>query len=237
MSQKMGSFVPNIVSKINSDPYYRDARGVFDQFFVNLGNPSGTPPRFNALGEPHRDKDSFGDRIFKNMFNIFGTQTFKEDKVAEEFLRLGKGIPELKYFQNNVDYSKFSNGKQSAYSRLNQLLATTTRGGKTLRQALEEEIGKERYKNLGDPVKLADQVADDGGKLQRLKVIYNLYLIRAKQISEKKQSFVFDGNEKLNLTQAIKNTKRNKLVVGQPRTDSDVNTNKLQPIYNFGNNR
>ena len=103
VSQKMGSFVPNIVSKINSDPYYRDARGVFDQFFVNLGNPSGTPPRFNALGEPHRDKDSFGDRIFKNMFNIFGTQTFKEDKVAEEFLRLGKGIPELKYFQNNVD--------------------------------------------------------------------------------------------------------------------------------------
>ena len=45
------------------------------------------------------DKDSFGDRIFKNMFNIFGTQTFKEDKVAEEFLRLGKGIPELKYFK------------------------------------------------------------------------------------------------------------------------------------------
>ena len=104
VSQKMGSFVPNIVSKINSDPYYRDARGVFDQFFVNLGNPSATPPRFNSLGEPHRDKDSFGDRIFKNMFNIFGTQTFKEDKVAEEFLRLGKGIPELKYFQNNVDY-------------------------------------------------------------------------------------------------------------------------------------
>ena len=237
VSQKMGSFVPNIVSKINSDPYYRDARGVFDQFFVNLGNPSATPPRFNSLGEPHRDKDSFGDRIFKNMFNIFGTQTLKEDKVAEEFLRLGKGIPELKYFQNNVDYSKFSNGKQSAYSRLNELLSTTTRGGKTLRQALEEEIGKERYKNLGDPVKLADQVADDGGKLQRLKVIYNLYLIRAEADFRKEANkFKFDDNNKLNLTQAIKNTKRNNLVVGQPRIDSDVNTNKLQPIYNFGNN-
>ena len=67
--------------------------------------------------------------------------------------------------------------------------------------------------------------------------IYNLYLIRAEADFRKEAGqFVFDGNEKLNLTQAIKNTKRNKLVVGQPRTDSDVNTNKLQPIFNFGNN-
>ena len=116
--------------------------------------------------------------------------------------------------------------------------ASVGRVGKTLRQALEEEIGKERYKNLGDPVKLADQVADDGGKLQRLKVIYNLYLIRAEADFRKEANqFFFDDNNKLTLTKAIQNTKKNKLELGKPRTDSDVNTNKLQPIYNFGNNR
>ena len=56
------------------------------------------------------------------------------------------------------------------------------------------------------------------------------------KVRKEANQFFFDDNEKINLTQAINNTKRNKLVVGQPRTDSDVNTNKLQPIFNFGNN-
>ena len=238
ISNKIGSFVPNIVRKVINDPYYRDAQGVFESALNRIGFTENTAPRFNALGEPLRDKDSAGDRLFKNMFNVFGTQKRKEDVVAEEMLRLGKGLPQLKYFNNNVDYSKFTNGTQTAYARLNQILSTVERNGKTLRQALEEKIKSDSYKNKSDPLKLSRGVADDGGKYKDLEIIYNLYLIKAEgQLKKEFENFTFVDNEKLNLKVAIRNTEKNKLEIQKPRSNSSpLNTNKLQPIFNFGNN-
>lgn len=233
-SQKVGSFIPNIVTKFVNDPFYRDATTVLEQVKNRTGMGTPSSPRYNAIGEAHQDSDGFVKRFMKNAVNPLALQDTKQDIVAQEIVKLGKGLNGFSKFNNLVEYPQFKNGKVSAWDRINQILSTEKINGKTLRQALETEIGTESYKLLSDPITIGKGISDDGEKLRRLKFIVEQYKQKTMTKFEgEKKDFKFSDNEKLSLKDAEKNNKRNQIEISRNRLPNSKL--QLQPIINFGN--
>ena len=235
INNKAASYVPNIFKKFVNDPYFRDARGFFDNMKKSTGIGQPPSPRYNAIGEPHMDKDGFANRMFKNMFNIFGTQKLHKDIVAEEILKLGKGFPNMKEYMNNVHYKSYKKGKFTAWDAIHKHLREVRVNGKTLRQRLEEEIQKESYQNLSEPVSIGKQMVSTTGKYDRLKFIYGKFLEKAKlEFEKEKGDFIHIDNEELSLKQAEKNQKKNIKILKQPSSKNNpFNQKKLLPILEW----
>jgi len=230
-TNKAGSFVPNIISKINNDPYLRDAQGIIDEVIgkrLGIGTPPS--PRYNFMGEAHKasDEDTI-QRFFNNFLNPVSIGNKTNDPVAMEILRLGKAPTTLKKFQDGVDYTEYKFGKNTAYDKINQLLSTTKIEGLTLKEKLAEVIQSEDYQNLTDPIKLAQGIADDGTKYKRINYIYEIYKTRAEALFEQEKSnYKNINNPERNLFSDVQKQKRNKQVIGGSR-DLD----RLQPLINF----
>ena len=230
-TNKVGSFVPNIISKINNDPYLRDAQGIIDEVIgkrLGIGTPPS--PKYNFLGEAHKanDEDTI-QRFFNNFLNPVSIGNKTNDPVAMEILRLGKAPTTLKKFQDGVDYTEYKFGKNTAYDKINQLLNTTKIEGLTLKEKLADLIQSEDYQNLSDPIKLAQGIADDGTKYKRINYIYEIYKTRAEALFEQEKSnYKNINNPDRNLFSDVQKQKRNKQVIGGSR-DLD----RLQPLINF----
>ena len=181
------------------------------------------------------DKDGFANGMFKNMFNIFGTQKLHKDIVAEEILKLGKGFPNMKEYMNNVHYKSYKKGKFTAWDAIHKHLREVRVNGKTLRQRLEEEIQKQSYQNLSEPVSIGKQMVSTTGKYDRLKFIYGKFLEKAKlEFEKEKGDFIHIDNEELSLKQAEKNQKKNIMKLKQPSSkNSPFNQKKLLPILEW----
>ena len=233
-SQKVGSFYPNIFYKLTNDPFYRDAVGLMETIKTRTGFGTPASPRYNAIGEPYKDKDGFFTRFIRNQLNPLGTTKEREDAVAKEIVRLGVGVKGFNKFMNLVEYPKYKKGKVSAFDRVNQLLSTVSLDGKTLRQALTAEFQLDSYKNLGEPLNLGRGMLDEGGKVKRIKYIIERYKTEAMlQFEGEKKEFINVDNEKLNLKQAEKTQKNNRYEIDRDRTpNSKIN---IVPLYNFGN--
>ena len=240
ISQKAGSFVPNIYKKFVNDPYTRDAIGLLDEVKnrTGFGNPSS--PRYNAIGEPHMDKDNFAHRLVKNGLDIFGTTKMKSDILTDEILRLGKGLPNEKPVINNIDYKRFTKKEGgmtiSAWDRYNQLLNTVKNGsGRSLREELEHMIKSKDYQNKADPQKLgAGQTAgvDMTSKWGQLRIIQEQFKLLAEQKMQLQlKDFKSDEDERMTLDIASGNMNSNKITINQPRLNNKKI--KLKPIMLF----
>lgn len=233
---KFGSFVPNIVTKINNDPYLRDAQGFIDEIFrKRLGVGTPPSPKYNFMGEAHTmgDEDSI-QRFFNNFANPLAVGGKTDDILTKEILRLGKAPEVLNKFQDKVDYTQYKFGKLTAYDRLNQILNSTAKiEGMSLREKLSQEIDSESYKSLGtdgDPIKIAQGSSDDGAKYTRLNRIYNQYKIKAEVLFEaEKAKYLSIDNPDRNLFKDTTKAKSNDRVI----KEKNRNLNKLQPIINF----
>ena len=236
--QKVDSFVPNIFKKALNDPYYRDTRDLLDQVLYRIGLGEVASPRYNSIGEPHMDKDSFVHRMVKNSLDIFGTTKLKEDVVAQELLRLGKPLSQWKDHIDGVPYKEFKKGKMSAWDRINQKLATHTINGKTLRQALEEEIKSSDYLRREDITKVASGVVAGTGRHSKIAQL-NLIVEKYKQqvlldFEDEKQDYKSVEDRRQTLDLAHENLTDNKLLIDKPRdADSPLNKSKLKPILEF----
>ena len=238
LSQKADSFVPNIFKKVLNDPFYRDTRDLLDTVLYRIGVGDVASPRYNAIGEPHRDNDSFVKRLFKNSIDIFGTTKLKEDIVAQELLRLGKGLPQWKDMIDGIPYKKFKKGKISAWDRINQKLTTHVINGKTLRQALEEAIQSEDYLRREDITKIATGVVAGTGqhsKYAQLQLIVEKYKAQVLlEFEDEKKDYKSTDDSRQTLDLAYDNLFENKMIIGEPRdADSPINKNKLKPILEF----
>ena len=238
ISQKAGSFVPNIFKKFVNDPYYRDARQILDKTITNMGGTS-VSPRYNAIGEPHMDKDSFGTRLWKNTFNILGTQKLRTDIVAQEFLRMGKGLSNMKPVQGNVDWRKFKTDKGvSAWDRLNQKLSTIKIDGKTLRQTLEEEIKSSDYQTRNDVETIAQGITigtDRQSKFGQLDFIFEKFKQEALLDMENEWSkFKSEDDKRQTLDLAMNNMEENMKILKEPRDiNNPIQKGDLKPIMEF----
>ena len=238
LSQKADSFVPNIFKKVLNDPFYRDTRSLLDTVLYRIGLEDVASPRYNAIGEPHRDGDSFVKRLFKNSIDIFGTTKLKEDIVAQELLRLGKGLPQWKDMIDGIPYKEFKKGKISAWDRINQKLTTHVIDGKTLRQALEELIQSEDYLRREDITKIATGVVAGKGqhsKYAQLQLIVEKYKSQVLlEFEDEKKDYKSSEDSRQTLDLAYDNLFENKMIIDEPRdADSPINKSKLKPILEF----
>lgn len=230
-TNKVGSYVPNIIYKINNDPYLRDAQGIIDEVIgkrLGLGTPPS--PRYNFMGEAHTagDEDNV-QRFFNNFVNPASIGNKTTDPLAIELLRLGKAPIPLKKFENGLDYTEYKFGKLSAYDRVNQLVNTTKIEGKTLKEKLTETIETESYKNLTDPIKISQGIADDGSKYKKINYIYELYKTRAEAIfTQEEGKYLNTSNPDRNLFTDLKKQRNNKNVIQGGR-----DLERLQPLINF----
>ena len=240
ISQKAGSFVPNIYKKFVNDPYIRDAIGLLDEVKnrTGFGNPSS--PRYNALGEPHMDKDNFAQRLVKNSLDIFGTTKMRSNVLTDEILRLGKGLPNAKPVINNIDYKKFLLKEKgmtiSAWDRYNQILSTTkNNSGRTMREELELMINSDFYKTLADPQKLGAGLTtgtDMTSKWGQLRVIQERFkLLADREMKLQMKNFKSTEDERMTLDIASNNMDSNKITISQPRLNNEKI--KLKPIMLF----
>jgi len=232
LTNKLGSFVPNIITKINNDPYLRDAQGIIEEVIskrAGIGVPPS--PRYNFLGEAHTQgtEDSL-QRFFNNFINPTAIGNQADEPLAKEILRIGKAPAVLQKFQNNVDYTQYKFGNNTAYDRLNQLLNSVKIEGLTLRQKLTKEIGEDTYLSKKDPVKLSRGIETEDDKSTRLQFLYEQYKTKAQtEFLKERDNYKHIDNPKRNLTGDINKNINNRDVLKQ----NPIPFNKLQPIINF----
>ena len=228
---KIGSYIPNIYTKLVNDPYFREAKTITD----NLKKRSGLAEvqiKHNIFGEKLEYSGDFGERLIRTMINPLGTTEVKEDIVAEEFIRLGQSVPDLNVFlDGKLDTTKFRNEKgQSLYDRWNELISKDLK----LKKELEKIIKSQGYQNLSDPITIDSRSKDKGMKHKVLVDTIKRYrkIAKAKLMTEL-QNFKSIEDDRLNaqvsFQRAIKN---NQYINSGLRQNSDV----LLPLYQFGTN-
>ena len=239
-TNKLGSFYPNVTSKIINDPYLRNARTMLEEASKRTGLGTPPDPKFNFMGEPHKNREGGVERLFNNFISPVTATTRDENPLSKELLRLGKAPENLKDFQNNVDYSQYKNGKVTAHFRLNNLLST----GKvyddiigkevTLREKLTHLVQSDLYKGKSDPIKIGKGLSDGGGKFQLIKNIYDVYLRNAhRKFLKEKHLYKNIDDDRQTLLEDERITKNNYDAIKQPnRTNNSLNE-QLQAIGKF----
>ena len=232
---KVGSFIPNIWTKLVNDPFYRDTKDILDEVKKRSGFGEEVEVRYDFRGNPLEIKGSEAERLFNGLINPFQTTEQVDDPVAEEILSLGINMPKLKQnLKGDIDLTFFKDEKgQTAYNRQMELLRKVRIKGKSLNDALLEEIKSSNYKNLSDPTIIVDLVRDDGGKVKRLKSIIKDYHSIAEDflIKEAGQfNSIEDSTGKFKLTNAIKAVNTN---IEQLKMGIRINPSALEGIYKF----
>lgn len=232
--QKVGSYIPNIVNKLTNDQYLRHAYTILDEVKKRTGMGEPISPRYNFLGEAHKNPEGDFQRFFNNFVNPVPVGEVKKDIITSELLRLGTAPEVYKPIHNNVDYTQYKFGKLTALDRLNQLLTTTKIDGLTLRQKLEQTIGSDTYKSMSDPIKADGGISDIGGKAYEIKRLTNLYKDEVEATFRKeKNKFKFIDDEKRNLHNDENKQKINKREIENNSRTSQTLKERLQPLQNF----
>lgn len=232
--QKVGSFYPNMFNKIVNDPYLRQAQTMIDEIKKRTGFGEPISPRYNFLGEAHRNPEGDLERFFNNFVNPVPVGELKKDAVAEEILRLGVAPDTYKPMINNIDYTQYKFGKLSAFDRLNQLKSTIKVDGLTLREKLTDLVQSDFYKGLTDPVKSNNGIGDIGTKAYEIKRIHNIYKDEAEAtFRREKNKYKFIDDEKRNLHNDENKQRLNKQEIENKSRTNQTLKNNLQILQNF----
>ena len=235
-SSKLGSYWPNVFNKLANDPYLRHAYNIIDEAKKRTGLGEPVSPRYNFLGEAHKNPEGGVLRFFNSFVNPVGVGKKRNDIIAKELIRLGSAPEPIGQFYKGLNLEEYKKGKLNARDAFNQFLEKTVIDGLTLRQKLEQVIQSEDYATLGDPIR-GKGIADDGGKLRQIKYFYNLYKDNAETAFETQmKDFKFSGDDRRNLSRDAKIQDINQEATNQiNRTDESLR-NKLIDLNNFTNN-
>lgn len=247
--QKLGSYVPNVYSKILNDPYLRDVNTLLDNVKKRTGFGSPVSPKYNFLGEPMRYKDTDTRRFFNGFLNPMSVSDTKKDPLIEEFIKLGTTFQELPKIDSKtgIDYTQFKKGNQTAYDRQNELLSTVKKDGMTMREAMTEFISSPSYKDFTDPIRIGKgaNLNERGGKFNQLDIIYTRYKNEAldKFLLEKKDYAHVDtlyntaGKKLLTLDIAEDNMINNISTIRNRASNQKGSLDQLKGLRNFGQTR
>ena len=239
LNNKITSYYPNVLNKIVNDPFLRDAQTFWEHFKKRSGFGQPVEPKFNFLGEEHKNPEGNLERLFNNMLSPITATKGIDDPVIKEILRLGKAPAVLDKFQNNVDYTKYKYKNKSAYYRLNHHLKTVkiyddvTGKYVTLYEKLKLEFEKDEYLQKSDPLKIDQTISDVGGKYKHIQAIYQLYLTQAKQEMRKEWSlFKHVDDDRRSLANDIPIQTTNKNAVTQENRTENSLKEKLRVLEN-----
>ena len=233
-NNKLGSFYPNILSKIVNDPFLRDGVTLIEQIKKRTGLGEPARPRFNFMGKAHKINEGTFERLFNNMLSPVTATRLQKSVIVEEILRLGKAPPNLKKWNENVDFTKYKYKNKDAYWRLNSLLSTVRVDGVTFEEKLKELIQSDNYKSKTDPLKTDKTIGDAGGKYYAIMEIYDEFLEEAILQMEKEYTyFKHVDDDRRTLEGDIKKQADNKdEILSKDRTNERLR-NKLKPLINF----
>ena len=234
-SNKIGSYYPNVLTKILNDPFLRDATTFIEQVKKRTGLGSPAEPKFNFMGKAHANPEGDFERLFNNLISPITATPIEEGKVvAEEILRLGKAPEVLKKYQNNVDYTEYKYKGKSAYWRLNSLLNTVKIEGMTLEEKLTQEFQSDSYQALTDPLKTDKGISDVGTKYIRIQEIYQQYKDEAQgQFRMEWGLFKHVDDKNRNLSIDISKQDTNKKAITNPNRNDKSLIQTLQTLRNF----
>ena len=109
LNSKMGSFIPNIYTKLINDPFYRDVRSILDEAKKRTGTGE-VELKYDFRGQPLKIQGNETDRLINGMFNPFAYSEQTKDPVASEILSLGVNVPKMNEKLNgNIDLTLFAN--------------------------------------------------------------------------------------------------------------------------------
>ncbi len=237
INSKVGSFIPNIYTKLINDPFYRDVRSILDEVKKRTGAEE-VELKYDFRGQPLQIQGDETDRLINGMFNPFSYSEQKQDPVTSEILSLGVNIPKMnEKFKGSIDLNLFVNKKgQTGYNRLQEILRQTKIGGKDLNSALETLITSSYYKNLSEPTVIDDLVKDDGGKVKEIKKLVKRYQNIAETLLFKEANqFIStkDKRGKFTLMDSYKNAEINKAKIGSGIKVRD--NDYFNSLYQFTN--
>ena len=200
LENKVGSYVPNLLTKILNDPYLRETEGYMQALQKRLGG-TGLPKVYNLLGEAIISTQNGAGRLFNNVFNPVSIKTQKQDKVLEAFITNEVSIPTLEKVIKGVDLTQFINPdtKKTAFEEYNELI-----GKSGLRKDLERLVESKRWKDVPTQL-IVDENVKIGGKkemaYEKIKFWRDLEFNKI-QFSNK---YVSKQNPNINLGQAYIN--------------------------------
>jgi hypothetical protein len=150
MKNAVGSFIPNVLNRGNTDDHVREARTVMDSVLSRMpGTSANLEPRRNLFGEKVMKAPGWSNRTF-NPFTFMGAPG-KED-VAQELLKLGKAMPmpNTTVQGGRIDltdrdlWGPDRNG-QSPYDRWLEMMNEPPWGAMPLREAVEQVVQNPAY--------------------------------------------------------------------------------------------
>ena len=147
----VASFVPNVLNQTNGDDTLREARTYTDAVMSRTGMYNGVDPKRNVLGEPIIRALPKYDPL-----GITNKDIRVTDPVLQEITRAAidnqsvAGAPSKRIpGPNRIDISAIryeGNPDQTVYDRWLELTGEVKINGKTLREALEHQIGTRDYR-------------------------------------------------------------------------------------------
>jgi hypothetical protein len=236
MNQKLGSFYPNVFTKLVNDPFYRDANGLIEEAKKRTGlGASDVALKYDFRGNPIKGFGSDTFRLVQNVFNPFNYSESSNDVVAEEILRLGYNMPKLRENLNgDINLKFFKNKKgQTAYDRQQEILRDVKVGGLTLDERLKQEINSDFYKRLGEPTQVDKNNKERGGKVKYLtRIIKDYQAIAENTLIQERGNFFSteDPTGKFTLENSIQNLNINKNILS---LGTQPNLKRLEGLYKF----
>lgn len=236
VNSKVGSFIPNIYTKLINDPFYRDVRSILDEVKKRTGT-GDVELKYDFRGQPLQIQGDETDRLINGMFNPFAYSEQTNDPVASEILSLGVNIPKMnERLKGDIDLTLFTNAQgQTGYNRLQEILRETKIGGKDLNTALEDLINSSMYKNLSEPLVVDDLNKTDGGKVKAIKKLVKKYHNFAESIllrEAKDFKSTKDKRNQFTLQDSLKSLSMNK---GKLNMGIQINNDDLKSLYQFTN--
>jgi hypothetical protein len=153
INSRASSYVPRIVSSVNTDDTLHDVRGALDAIESKLpGFSSNLPPLRDNFGEPIQTAVGWPWREV----NPFSLAIGKNGPARKEMAYWGEGPTRSQFVMPHasvdgvMDLRDFKNEKtgQSAYDRWLQILSEPKFGGKTTEERLNDFVQSDGYKNL-----------------------------------------------------------------------------------------
>ena len=188
LNRTIASFaVPNVFAQTAraGDDEMKDIRSLTDALkarIPGLGAYDEVPPRRNMLGEPIHDN---GSSMAVDLLNPFYISTVRDNKMMEEFDKIGHGFSTPRSLKNGVELRDYFNANgQSAYDRWQEMTGQTKIKGRTLKQELTKLMKSVQYKRL--PYESMDGV-DRSPRARLIQSILTKY--RAKAFSEMLREF------------------------------------------------
>jgi hypothetical protein len=213
IQMRAASYIPQYANLYTGNDELKEVRSIMDAMMAKI-------PGLSEQVEAKRDY--FGEKRMAPMgypWNAVDPFPISQDKdaVRTELARLSRSQAETRFTTpdtklGSLDLTQIRNAAgQTAYDRWTELIGTTTMGGKTFHEKLNEVIQSDRYKAGND----GTSVYKEGSRPTMLKRWQEKY--REKALHELLKDFKLDSGE--DLREVVRADKRNKKDVKRGRVD------------------